>query len=543
MLGYGHPMQLEPNMKTSRQTSQQLLGNVWQSLRKKDINQAINTSNQLVQQYPDFAAGWHAASHVAQAVRRPGPALIAIERALTLEPANIDWQLHRASCLLVCGNNEDSAGLLHKMVAACDSFSAEQLSQLAFLCSRIERHDEASQIYLKLITLQPNNGGHWYNLASMQRFEGRIEQAVESLDKAIQLNGKDYEAYLLRSDLCKQTSASNHIRELQVVLRNGTDTPAGEVQICYALAKELEDTGNSETSFKALSRGATLRRKHIDYSLENDIETIDAIISTFNQSFLTTPHNGYPTKEPIFIIGLPRTGTTLAERILGSHSKVFAAGELNNFAIQMMQQIRNRTGMQKLSRGALVQQSAGLGFSELGKAYLDSSRPLTGHSPHFVDKMPLNFLYAGLLRLALPRAKIIHLVRDPMDSCYSIYKRLFEDGYPWSYDLGEIAAYYLAYRRLMAHWESAMPGVIHSLAYEDLVTAPETSARKLLDYCDLPWEPQCLHFDQSSAATTTASATQVRQPIYTSSVGRWRDYEQQLLPLATMLREGGIQID
>ena len=536
-------MLLEPNMNTSRQTSQQLLGTVWQSLRQKDIKQAINTSNLLVQKFPDFAAGWHAASHVAQTIRQPRSALIAIERAVKLEPANTDWQLHQASCLLVCGDNENSTSLLHKMIAAYDGFSVAQLSQLAFLCSRIECHDEASQIYLKLIALEPNNGGHWYNLASMQRFQGRIEQAVESLDRAIQLNGKDYEAYGLRSDLRKQTSTSNHIPQLETILKDGIDMPAGEVQICYALAKELEDTGGSEASFRALSRGATLRRKHIDYSLKNDIETIDSIISTFNPAFLATPHDGYPTREPIFIIGLPRTGTTLAERILGSHSEVFAAGELNNFAIQMMQQVRNRTGTQKLSRHALVQQSAELDFTKLGKAYLDSTRPLTGHSPHFVDKMPLNFLYAGLLHQALPHAKIVHLVRDPMDSCYSIYKRLFQDAYPWSYDLDEIATYYLAYRRLMTHWETAMPGVIHRLAYEDLVTKPETSARTLLDNCDLPWQPQCLHFDQSTAATTTASASQVRQPIYTSSVGRWRDYEQQLAPLATKLREGGIQID
>jgi len=216
---------------------------------------------------------------------------------------------------------------------------------------------------------------------------------------------------------------------------------------------------------------------------------------------------------------------------------------LNNFAIQMMQQVRNRTGAQRLSRHALVQRSAELDFKELGKSYIDSSRPLTGHSPHFVDKMPLNFLYAGLLHQALPHAKIVHLVRDPMDSCYSIYKRLFQDAYPWSYDLDEIAAYYLAYRRLMTHWDTAMPGVIHRLAYEDLVTEPETSARTLLDHCDLPWQSQCLHFEQNTDATTTASASQVRQPIYTSSVGRWRDYEQQLAPLATKLREGGIQID
>ena len=543
MLGYGHPMLLEPNMNTSRQTSQQLLGNVWQSLRKKDIKQAINTSNLLVQKHPDFAAGWHAASHVAQAVRRPEPALIAIERALTLEPVNIDWQLHRASCLLVCGNNENSARLLHKMVADCDGFSAEQLSQLAFLCSRIECHDEASQIYLKLINLEPNNGGHWYNLASMQRFQGRIEQAVESLDRAILLNGKDYEAYLLRSDLCKQTSASNHIAQLQGLLDDRIDVPAGEVQICFALAKELEDTGNSQESFKTLSQGATLRRKHINYNVEDDLKTIAAIMESFGSSMFATPSKGLSTREPVFVIGLPRTGTTLVERILGSHSEVFAAGELNNFAVQMMSQLRQQSAANKLSRKELVLQTAKLDFKKLGQAYLDSSRPLTGHTTHFVDKMPLNFLYAGLIHLAMPNAKIVHVTRHPMDTCYAIYKCLFQDAYPWSYDLEEIARYYSAYHQLMTHWNTVMPGVIYELEYENLVDNVEQEARKLLDYCELAWDPRCVRFHQSQTASTTASATQVRQPVYKSSVNRWKSYEQQLSPLRERLGNLGIEVD
>jgi hypothetical protein len=196
-----------------------------------------------------------------------------------------------------------------------------------------------------------------------------------------------------------------------------------------------------------------------------------------------------------------------------------------------------------MTRRQLVQQTAELDFTRLGEAYLDSSRPLTGHTPHFIDKMPLNFLYAGLIHLALPHARIIHLVREPMDSCYAIYKRLFQDAYPWSYDLDEIADYYLAYRRLMTHWNKAMPGVIHELHYEELVTSAETCSRELLCHCDLIWEEQCLHFDQSTAPSTTASASQVRQPLYTSSIQRWRDYEQQLAPLAEKLREAGIQID
>ena len=536
-------MLLEPHMITSHQTSQQLLDKLWQSVKKKDIKQAVHNSNLLGRDFPDFAPGWHAASHVAQLIKQPRPALLAIERALKLEPGNIDWQLHRVGCLLMCGDNAGASNTLLEMLSEPGGYSPAQISSLAFLCNRLELHDEAARLYQRLTKLEPRNGAHWYNLASIQRFQGKPGEAEASLEKAITLNPRDYEAYELRADLRKQTKTSNHIPQLQKLLENGIKVPAGEVRICYALAKELEDIGDSETSFKALSRGASLRRKHINYDIENDVETIDAIIGTFSTTRLAAPREGCQTKEPVFIIGLPRTGTTLAERILGGHSDVFAAGELNNFAMQMMQQVRGSTSGQNLSRNALVQQSAQLDFKALGEAYLESTRPLTGHSPHFVDKMPLNFLYAGLIRMALPHAKIIHLVRNPMDTCYAVYKRLFQDAYPWSYDLDEIATYYLAYRRLMAHWNDAMPGAIHELAYEDLVTDPETSARELLSFCGLPWQPQCLRFDENKTATTTASASQVRQPVYTTSVQRWRDYERQLAPLAAKLRDGGIQID
>ena len=543
MLGYGHSILLERDMNTSLQTSQHLLEKVWRSLRQKDIRQAINDSNLLVQKFPGFAAGWHAASHVAQLIKQPDSALTAIDRALKLESGNTSWQLHRASCLLMCGENEDAGRLLQSLASDSDRFQSSQLSELAFLCSRLEMHDEAAQIYLTLIQQEPTNGGHWYNLASIQRFQGEIAQAEASLDKAIGFNRKDYEAYELRSDLRKQNKTSNHIEQLQNLIKNGIDIPAGEVQICYALAKELEDTGDSNQSFDSLTRGANLRRKHINYSITDDLQTIDAIIETFNSTVFKGQLQGHLTREPIFVIGLPRTGTTLVERILGSHSGVFAAGELNNFAVQLMQQVSQQSGRGKLTRRQLVQQTARLDYELVGKAYLDSSRPVTGKTPHFADKMPLNFLYAGLIHLALPQARIIHLTRHPMDTCYAIYKRLFKDGYPWSYDLEEIASYYLAYRRLMEHWNTVMPGVIFELAYEDLVMDFELQARGLIEACELPWESQCLHFNENTGTTTTASASQVRQPVYTSSVNRWRDYQQQLTPLAEKLIEGGIQLD
>jgi hypothetical protein len=186
--------------------------------------------------------------------------------------------------------------------------------------------------------------------------------------------------------------------------------------------------------------------------------------------------------------------------------------------------------------------TASLDFRQLGVAYLESSRPGTGHTAHFVDKLPLNFMYAGLIHLALPGARIVHVQRHPMDTCYAIYKTLFRDAYPFSYKLQELGEYYLAYRQLMAHWQQVMPGVIHTVRYEDLVADIESETGQLLEHCGLPFQEQCLRFHENDSASTTASAAQVRTALYSSSVGMWRQYEQQLQPLVDQLTASGIEI-
>jgi hypothetical protein len=237
---------------------------------------------------------------------------------------------------------------------------------------------------------------------------------------------------------------------------------------------------------------------------------------------------------------MPRTGTTLVERILASHTDVFAAGELNNFAAQLMTMLRSQNSDKRVSRDEMVQLSAELDFKQLGESYVKSTRPFTGKTPRFIDKMPLNYLYAGLIHLALPNARIINLRRDPMDTCYAIYKQLFVDAYPFSYDLEELAKYFVAYHQLMGHWNLVLPGVIHTVTYEHLVDDFEAEARKLLEFCGLDWQSQCLKFYENKEASTTASTVQVRQPVYQSSVGKWRNYEQQLQPVVDILRQGGV---
>jgi hypothetical protein len=309
----------------------------------------------------------------------------------------------------------------------------------------------------------------------------------------------------------------------------------------HALAKEQEDLGHYAASFSNLRRGAERRRRLMRYDVKGDLQTMSRIAEVYSTETFSEPASGCDNREPIFILGMPRTGTTLAERILASHSNVESAGELNNFAIELTRLARqNRAGGDKL---ALVEASAGIDFAALGEAYIRSTWPLTGRSERFIDKMPLNFLYAGLIHRALPRAKIIHLQRHPMDTCYAIYKTLFQDAYPFSYSLEELGQYYLAYRNLMRHWDSVMPGVIFHLAYEDLVAETESTCQHLLEYCGLPWEEQCLRFYEQRQASTTASASQVREPVYNSSVGRWHCYREQLQPLVELLERNGVPIE
>jgi tetratricopeptide (TPR) repeat protein len=532
-------------MNSTQEDKQQLLRQLWQALRDKRLSQAISASNLLTGRFPQFAPGWYASSHLAQSIKQPRKALLAIDRALRLESGHADWHLHRAACLLKCGELALARKTLERFCADPDDrglTAPAQLSQLAFLCNQAAMHEESAALYSRLTSLEPNDGGHWYNLATIQRFLGLSELAESSLENAIALNPKDYEAYELRADLRTQTAESNHVDQLETMLAKGIGLPAGEVRICYTLAKELEDLGEHERAFGFLMRGAALRRRHIQYRLQDDLDTMQALEETFGPAFFAQNIHGQRNSAPIFVIGLPRTGTTLLERILGSHSQVTAVGELHQFAEQLTTQLGTEKVRQSATRVELVRRSAELDFEQLGRSYLASVQPLTGRTKRFVDKMPLNFLYAGLIHAALPEATIIHVRRHPMDTCYAIYKRLFGHAYPWSYDLREIAAYYTAYRKLMAHWNNVLPGVIHEVHYEQLVNETEQVTRRLLGQCGLAWEDNCSQFHQQAQASTTASASQVRQPVYDSSVGLWRRYEKQLKPLAEILHENGIDL-
>jgi tetratricopeptide (TPR) repeat protein len=532
-------MKSESSDKFDFAAARSLEARVWEYLEQGNVKDTISACEQLNRQFPEFASGWHTTSHMALRLGNPPMALAAIEKALSFEPESVAWAIQKAQCLAALGDMERLPTEVQQLMSR-KMETAYQYSAVGMLLTRLGRREDAVALYQKAARLEPKAAVHCYNIACMQRSLGELEAAETNYDKAISLNAEDWESYKIRSDLRRQTPDRNHVEELEQLLADGIDDERGMVQICYAVAKELEDLGEGERSFAHLKTGSDRRRKLMKYDVENDLETIEAIKKTFSADVCSAGNEGCDNGEAIFILGMPRTGTTLVERILASHTDVFAAGELNNFAAQLMTMMRAQNIDKRITRNEMVRSSASLNFKQLGEAYINSTRPFTGKTPRFIDKMPLNYLYVGLIHLALPNATIINLQRDPMDTCYAIYKQLFVDAYPFSYDLEELARYYVAYYQLMEHWHTVLPGVIHTIKYESLVDDIESKTRLMLDACGLEWQEQCLRFYENKEASTTASTAQIRRPIYKSSVGKWRDYEEQLQPATEILQQAGV---
>jgi hypothetical protein len=367
---------------------------------------------------------------------------------------------------------------------------------------------------------------------------GRFAEAVAAANVAIRFDGHDYEMLGLRSALHHATPDDNHVAELEALLTAGCRSALGAARVAYALAKEHEDLGEDERAFRYLEAGAGFRRQSLRYDIAAEEHTHRLIAEVHDAAALRDGRRGCTSAEPIFILGLPRTGSTLIERILSSHSDIHAAGELLHLNAAMMQEIR-RLG-RPVDQVDLLRKSLQADPEAIGGNYVERTRPFTGHTQHFIDKRPLNYLSIGLIHRALPEAKIIHVRRSPMDTAFAIYKFLFNDAYPWSYDLTDIARYYVAYRKLMDHWHDALPGRNIDVGYEDVIADLDGEARKLVAALGLEWQPACLEFHENRTAAYTGSAAQVRQPVYASSVGRWRRHEAHLLEVREILENAGI---
>ena len=467
------------------------------------------------------------------------------DAALRAAPRHPRLLLQRAQCLLALGESAQAC----EAAAAAQSqvpTDAAALDAIGNLFSRAGDQQRALAAFEQAIALAPDEPHFRFNRATVRRFLGDLEGAERDYDCVIRHKPEDYEAYLNRSELRAQSPERNHTVELEARLASAPGW-RGEVALRYALAKEYEDLGQYPRSFEHLLRGAGVRRQHMRYDVDVDVATANWIIEAFPAASIRAPAMTSAADDsadvtPIFVVGMPRSGSTLVERILGTHSRVRAGGEMPHFALAVVAAVAGQ-GPARLSRRELVMRSAGIDFASLGRDYLARVRAAGLSARRFTDKMPLNYLYCGLIRRALPQARILHIRRRPMAACYAMFKRLFQDGYPFSYDLGELARFYIAYRRLMTHWHSIMPGYIHELSYEALVRNQRLETQRVLGFCGLDWEESCMQFHSNASPATTASAVQVRRPVYDTAVSQWRHYARQLEPLKHQLLAAGIDLE
>jgi tetratricopeptide (TPR) repeat protein len=501
-----------------------------------DLHEASTLALELIRSFPDDPRPWTLMGSVHLQAERHDLAVVCLERAVERAPADPAAMIRYGQCLARLGRRAQALAAA-QAAAALRLDSAALADGLGTLLTHCDEPARALPLFQRAVAAAPGNAAYLFNLATAQRMAGELESAEASLDAVIAAQPQHCAACYTRADLRTQTPERNHVAALRALLQAGSADRTAQTMLHFALAKELEDLGKYAESFEQLSQGCDLRRAAMQYDVAEDIATLDRIVASHDAAALATGA-GHDDGEAIFIIGLPRSGTTLVESILAAHSEVQAGGELPAFPQACIEAVQAQSGAM-VPKLEFVQRALAIDPRELGQRYIAATRPQTGSRPRFTDKLPLNYLYAGLIRRALPRARLVALMRDPMDSCYAMYKALFTGAYPFSYDLDDLGRYHLAWQRLMRHWRSVLGDALLVVDYEALVTDQETVTRRILDHCGLPWQQACLEFHGRAGAVATASAAQVRRPLYRSSIGKWRHYEQQLRPLARYLSAPG----
>ena len=414
------------------------------------------------------------------------------------------------------------------------------LDTIGTVLTQMGEYDAAKAFFARANTSGPRTPQYMMNLANNLVFLGEIGTAKSIFDDVIRTHPNSPQAHWGLANAAKATD-DRHIQQMQQLLGRNAGNLRGQGFLNYAMGKEFEDLGVWPDAFAAFAAGAAARRQTVEYDEAGEEALFGVIENLFTAKWLRKASMGSPDSSPIFVLGQPRTGTTLIERIITSHSMVHSAGELQQFglSIRRLAQIPNPRRFSP----ELFQAAAALEPKRLGTAYLQSTQRMRGKTPRFVDKLPVNYMNIGLILAALPNARIVHLVRGAMDACFASFKQLFADAYLHSYDQEEMARHHVRYRRLMAHWRREFPGRIINVSYEDTARDVEPHARSLIEALGLDWEDACLDFHTSSQGVATASAVQVREPAHTRSIGRWHRYETALQPMVQILEDAGIPLE
>ena len=465
-------------------------------------------------------------------------ALELFEKASALAPED-EYCLAYYAQMLTLSGDQIKAKHQADLCAVLDIQDHHIADMLGVIYTRTGFHELAVPWFKKAVALNPHIANYHYNLGASLQFIGDFEGADAAYLACLALDSRNYRALSSLAQLTKQPANSPLVAELEAAFPKAAGDADAQLHLGHAIAKCLEDAGDYPNSLnwlhkaKAGKQGAT---SAIDFK---------SIIAGL-KALPTDPAKKGAQDSPIFIVGLPRTGTTLVDRILGSHSQVHSAGELSLFGNLIKQAAKTPSNLTlDLDTVAAAANFNSETFEQIGREYLALSQELSRGAARITDKMPLNFLYCRLIHQALPNARIIALRRNPMDSCLSNYRQLLttqQAYYAYTYDLLETAKFYCLFDELMAHWAESLPkDRFIQVHYEDIVFNQIGQTQRLLEFCGLDWEEACLHFHENDTPVSTASSVQVRQPLYSESIGRWRRYGDKLDELERYLKEQGIE--
>ena len=494
LVSYDRALALKPHSAEAHNNR----GNVLVDLKR--IEEALASYDKALALKPGYADALNNRGSALRELRRPAEALVHFDKALALKPDYVEAHINRGNALKDLHRADEALASYDEALALRpDHPEAYDGKGLALI--ELGRSAEATIALETAISLAPARARHYYNLTVSKRMSRGDPQlrAMEELE----------------------ADSSSLKTEEQIFLH-------------FALAKTYADIGDRERSFRRLSAGNALKRRQIVYDEAAVLSGLERAKAAFTSGLMSRHAGvGEPSRAPVFIVGMPRSGTTLVEQILASHPEVFGAGEIADFD-EALAGLGVADGAPNSPE--VLSLTSGEQFRQIGADYVARIRSLAPGAARIVNKTPGNFALTGLIHLALPSARIIHMRRDPVDTGLSCFSSLFVGDLPYAYDLGELGRYYRAYETLMAHWRAVLPeGAMLEVRYEDVVADLQGQARRLVDYCGLAWDARCLDFHRTKRQVRTASATQVRQPLYKSSVRRWRAYEPFLGPLLAEL--------
>lgn len=473
-------------------------------------------------------------------LRRPREAIGRLQHACVLAPQRADCATQLARVLAMVNRIDEAVAVAESALAAkpADALSNDTLG---VVFSRANRHERALPLFERAVEARPGNASYQFNLASSAKFLGDFDRAETAYQACLRADPRFWRAYSALSQLRTATRARNHLERLTRLIPTAPDVDA-RLHLNLAAAKEYDDLGQPAEAFRCLAAGKSAKRTTLRYDASDDAHMFEALHEAFGSPSAIAPPGGTrPANGPIFVVGMPRTGTTLVDRILSSHSQVRSAGELQALG----HAIKRASGVPspRVLDAATIRAAARADLGAVGATYRARAAEASGGgAARTVDKTPLNFLYAGFIARMLPDARIVCLRRDPLDACLANFRQMFSlqwSYYDYSWDLIDTGRYYLQFDRLMALWRRLLPGRFFEVRYEDLVHEQEATTRRLLGHCGLEWEDACLAFERNATPVSTASAVQVRSPLYATSVGRWRHYETELQPLRDLLEAGG----